>query len=72
MSDSLEAIRETNRKRWLMDWHNGLASCLNCDHEYINAQAILHNDEKSCPNCKEPENKRYYFCPIDGSSQCDC
>lgn len=60
------------RRQWIKDWSEGLASCLECDHDYTDAQIVVINDEKSCPNCKKPEHKKYYYCPDDGSKGCEC
>ena len=42
------------------------------DEEYTDAQIIVVNEEKSCPHCKEPEHKYYYYCEEHGSSEDDC
>jgi hypothetical protein len=72
MAETLDDARKRKHESWLRDWANGLAHCLECDHEYTNAQVIVIEDEKSCPSCKSPENKKYYYCPSDGSSGCEC
>ena len=72
MTETLEDLRKRKHQEWLRDWRNGLAYCLECDHEYTNSQTIVNDDEKSCPNCKKPESKKYYYCPEDGSNGCDC
>lgn len=72
MSDVLEKMRKERHERWIRDWSERLACCLNCDKEYTDAQVIVVNDEKSCPHCKEPEHKMYYYCEEHGSSDDDC
>jgi hypothetical protein len=72
MSDLLENMRKERRERWLRDWSDGLASCYYCDKEYTDAQVIIVEEEKSCPHCKVPEHKMYYYCTEHGSSNDDC
>jgi hypothetical protein len=68
----LDEIRRKRRELWLKNWSERLAWCLNCDGEYTDAQVIVVNEEKSCPHCKEPERKMYYYCEEHGSSEDDC
>jgi hypothetical protein len=72
MSDVLETMRKERHQRWLRDWSDGLACCYYCDKEYTDAQVVVVNEEKSCPYCKEPERKTYYYCKEHGSSNDDC
>lgn len=72
MSQSLEERSRERYLRWQNDWADGLAYCYHCGEEYTDAQSIVHNEEKSCPHCKEPENKTYYYCPDDGRHGCEC
>jgi hypothetical protein len=67
-----KSARQEKKKLWLSNWSEGLAYCYHCDHEYTDAQAIEHKDEKSCPNCKNPERKTYYYCKEHGSPDDDC
>ena len=60
---------EANR-RWLADWGSGLAYCNMCNHEYADLQAVTIDDESSCPGCKKPEDKSYYYCAEHGDSEC--
>jgi hypothetical protein len=69
---TLQGIRLEKRKRWLKDWSEGLAFCYHCDNEYTDSQTIVVKEEKSCPHCKEPERKTYYYCKEHGSSHDDC
>jgi hypothetical protein len=64
-----ERIKES-RRRWLSDWGSGLAYCNMCDHEYTDLQAVTIDDESSCPACKKPEDKSYYYCAEHGTSVC--
>lgn len=68
----LTKYQKERHQRWIRDWSDGLAYCCNCDNEYTKAQVIVVNEEKSCPHCKEPENKTYYYCEEHGSSDDDC
>jgi hypothetical protein len=68
----LDTMRKERHERWLRDWSEGLASCYHCDEDYINAQVIVIDDEKSCPHCKNPERKTYYYCEEHGSKDDDC
>jgi phage FluMu protein Com len=68
----IEQLQRERRQRWLRDWGVGLASCYYCDKEYADAEVIVLNEEKSCPHCKEPERKTYYYCKEHGSSSDDC
>jgi hypothetical protein len=68
----LEELRKKRHQRWMQDWSDGLASCYYCGEEYTDAQVIVHKEEKSCPHCKEPERKTYYYCKEHGSSDDDC
>ena len=68
----IEQLQRERRQRWLRDWGAGLASCYYCDKEYTDAEVIVVNEEKSCPHCKEPERKSYYYCKEHGSSDDDC
>ncbi len=72
MSETIEEMQKRRHRVWIRDWSDGLAYCRECDHEYTNAQTIIVDEEKSCPNCKKPENKTYYYCPEDGSRGCEC
>lgn len=72
MSDLLAKMRKDRHDRWIRDWSDGLANCHTCDTDYTKAQVIIHNDEKSCPNCKSPENRTFYYCEEHGSSNDDC
>ena len=64
-----ERIKES-RRRWLKDWGEGLAYCYHCDHEYTDLQAVIIDEELSCPGCKNPERKTYYYCAEHGTSVC--
>lgn len=68
----LDEMRRERHKRWMQDWSDRLAYCYHCGEEYTNAQVIVHNEEKSCPHCKEPERKTYYYCEEHGSPDDDC
>ena len=70
MSNLLDELRERNRERWIAAWRDRLGNCRNCDMDYIDSQAVVIDDEKSCPNCKKPEDKSYYYCEEHGSSGC--
>jgi len=72
MSGVLEKMRKERHERWIRDWSERLACCLNCDKEYTDAQVIVVDEEKSCPHCKVPEHKMYYYCSEHGSSGDDC
>jgi hypothetical protein len=61
----LEQLVGERLKRELKDSREGLAFCNHCDAEYTDAQVITIEDEKSCPECKNPEKKTYYY-PKDG------
>ena len=69
---ALEQLQRERHQRWIKNWSERLACCLNCDEEYTDAQVIVVNEEKSCPHCKEPEHKYYYYCEEHGSSDDDC
>lgn len=56
----LEDMRKERRAQILKDTREGLAFCNQCDGEYTDIQTITIEDEKSCPHCKNPENKTYY------------
>jgi hypothetical protein len=56
----LSILRNERHKRYLKESREGFAYCNHCDHEYNDADAITIEDEKSCPNCKQPEFKTYY------------
>ena len=60
------------RKAWIKAWAEGLACCYYCDKEYTDSEVIVVNEEKSCPHCKNPERKTYYFCKEHGSRDDDC
>jgi predicted Zn-ribbon and HTH transcriptional regulator len=64
-----ERKKEANR-RWFKDWGEGLAYCNECDHEYTDLQAVIIEEESSCPSCKNPERKTYYYCAEHGTSGC--
>lgn len=68
----LDKARQEKKKLWLSNWSEGLAYCYHCDQEYTDAQVIVHEDEKSCPQCKNPERKTYYYCKEHGSPDDDC
>ena len=68
----LDELKRERHKRWMRDWSDRLAYCYHCDHEYTDAQVIVHEEEKSCPNCKNPEQKTYYYCEEHGSPDDDC
>ena len=69
---ALEQLQRERHKRWMQNWSDGLASCYHCDEEYTDAQVIVVNEENSCPHCKNPERKTYYYCKEHGSSNDDC
>jgi hypothetical protein len=60
------------RKLWIKSWSEGLACCYHCGEEYTDNQVIVHNEENSCPHCKNPERKTYYYCKEHGSAEDDC
>ena len=69
----LNQLISLNRKIWLQNWSQGLASCNNCDKEYADIDAIIYEGVAHCPGCKEPENKTYYYCSEHGAPGCgDC
>jgi len=68
----LDDMRSQRHKRWLLDWADNLAYCNNCVKEYKESEIVVIEDEKSCPHCKLPENKTYYYCPESGSKDCKC
>ena len=57
-------------RQWMQDWGSGLAYCNDCGHEYVDLQAVTIDNESSCPGCKKPEWKTYYYCAEHGDSQC--
>ena len=61
---------KANRKRWYKDWGEGLAHCNECDYDYTDLEAVMIDDESSCPNCKKPEHKTYYYCSEHGAPGC--
>lgn len=68
----LEEMRRKRRQLWLDAWADRLAYCYHCGEEYTDAQVIVHEEEKSCPHCKNPERKTYYYCEEHGSPDDDC
>jgi hypothetical protein len=72
LSDLLAKMRKDRHDRWIRDWSDGLASCYHCDTDYTIAEIVVINEEKSCPHCKNPEHKTYYYCKEHGSSNDDC
>lgn len=61
MSSLLEQLVAKRHARHLKELREGLAYCNHCGGEYTDAQVIVIEDEKSCPNCKKPEMKTYYY-----------
>jgi hypothetical protein len=68
----LTDYQKKKHQLWMKEWGDRLACCSNCDEEYTDAQVIVVNEEKSCPHCKKPEYKTYYYCEEHGSSDDDC
>lgn len=68
----LADLQKKRHQAWMRDWSEGLACCYHCDTEYTDAQVIVVDEEKSCPNCKNPERKTYYYCKEHGSPDDDC
>ena len=57
----LEELVYNRRMQELKDRRAGLAYCNLCANEYTNAEIVTIEDELSCPHCKKPENKTYYY-----------
>jgi hypothetical protein len=69
-AEELNTIRIQRLERWLRDWKDGLAYCNHCVKEYKDSDIVVIDEEKSCPHCKVPENKTYYYCPETGAENC--
>jgi hypothetical protein len=57
----LEDMRKEKRENVYKATQEGLANCKHCDGDYVRNQVIIIEDEKSCPYCKNPEYKTYYY-----------
>lgn len=65
-------MQKDRDERRMRNWQNRLAYCFHCDEEYTDAEVILVNGDESCPRCKKPERKTYYYCVDHGSNIDDC
>lgn len=70
MAIDLEVMRKERTLRYLDSWSKRLGYCNRCDHEYYASEAIVINDEKSCPSCKVVEDVSYYYCQEHGTAVC--
>lgn len=57
----LEELVYNRRMQELKDRRAGLAYCNLCANEYTSVEIVTIEDELSCPHCKKPENKTYYY-----------